>query len=61
MEKTITPSAAKRLERNAKIKERYEKEISVEGSMKSAVISGIAKSYRMTVPTVYSIIKIYNK
>jgi len=52
----ITDTKAKRLERNAKIKERYTTEVSA-GGMKSAVIEGIAKSYRMTVPTVYSIIK----
>lgn len=56
MTKVITDRKAKRLERNAKIKERYEKEVS-DGGMKSAVIAGIAKSYRMTVPTVYSIIR----
>lgn len=57
MTKVITDKKAKREARNAKIRERYEKEISVEGSMKSAVIAGIAKRYRMTVPTVYSIIR----
>ena len=56
MTKVITDKKAKREARNAKIKERYESEVSA-GGMKSAVIYGIAKSYRMTVPTIYSIIK----
>ena len=52
----ITENKQKRLDRNVKIKERYESEVSA-GGMKSAVIAGIAKSYRMTIPTVYSIIR----
>lgn len=56
MEVKITDKKAKRLDRNAKIKERYKLEVDA-GGMKSAVILGIAKSYNMTVPTVYSIIK----
>ena len=51
----LTDKKIKRIERNEKIKSRYNNEV-LEGGMKSAVISGIAKSYRMTVPTVYSII-----
>lgn len=56
MTKIITDKKARREARNAKIKERYEAEVAA-GGMKSAVIAGIAKSYRMTVPTVYSIIR----
>ena len=46
----------RRLDRNAKINDRYKKEMANEGRS-SAVIAGIAKSYRMTIPTVYSILK----
>lgn len=53
----ITENKRKRLERNARIRVRYNSEMSVKGNMKSIVIAGIAKSYRMTVPTVYSILK----
>jgi len=56
MEKTITKSMQRRLDRNAKINDRYKKEMANEGRS-SAVIAGIAKSYRMTIPTVYSILK----
>ena len=53
----ITKKRRERLERNAKIKARYNREMTLKGSMKSVVIAGIAKSYNMTIPTVYSIIK----
>lgn len=53
---TITENKRKRLERNERIKTRYKEEMAA-GGMSSAVIWGIARSYRMTVPTVYSIIK----
>jgi len=58
MENTITENKRKRLERNERIKERYKKEMEA-GGMSSAVIGGICKSYRMTAPTVYSIINTY--
>lgn len=53
----FTENKRKRLERNQRIKERYNNEMSEDGAMSSAVIAGICKSYRMTPPTVYSIIK----
>ena len=56
MKQSITASKARRLERNAKIKEKYELAMLQDGAMKSAVISNIAKSYGMSIPTVYSII-----
>lgn len=46
----------RRLDRNAKINKRYTEEMANDGKS-SAVIAGIAKSYRMTIPTVYSILK----
>jgi len=55
---TITENKRKRLERNERIKTRYQQELQA-GGMKSAIINGICKSYRMTPPTVYSIINIY--
>lgn len=55
MEK-ITETKRRRLERNERIKTKYEVMVA-EGYMKSAVVADIAKSYRMTIPTVYSILK----
>jgi hypothetical protein len=56
MDIMITQNKAARLERNAKIKELYNKELQA-GGMKSAIIAEIAKNYKLTIPTVYSIIK----
>lgn len=56
MKQNITENKRKRLERNEKIKTRYKSEMSEPGAMSSVVIAGLCKSYRMTVPTVYSII-----
>lgn len=53
---TITQAKQRRLDRNVKINNRYKEEMN-QGGSSSAVVAGIAKSYRMTIPTVYSIIK----
>lgn len=55
MTKIITPAKQRRLDRNAKIRDRYNLEMT-NGGESSAVISAISKSYKMTVPTVYSIL-----
>lgn len=54
----ITENKRKRLERNEKIRLRYAQEMSEPEAMSSVVIAGICRSYRMTVPTVYSIINV---
>jgi len=56
MEKKITESQRRRLDRNAKIKERYKEEVALYGK-RWAIVADIAKSYKITIPTVYSIIK----
>lgn len=60
MDKKITENKRKRLERNERIKTRYHNEMS-NGSMSSEVISGLCRSYRMTPPTVYSILQLPKK
>lgn len=60
MTKQITDNKRKRLERNERIKARYHNEMA-NGGMSSAVIGGICRSYRMTPPTVYSILQLDKK
>lgn len=57
----ITENKRKRLERNERIKNRYHSEMSEPGAMSSVVVAGLCKSYRMTVPTVYSILQLPKK
>lgn len=57
----ITENKRKRLERNERIKERYHSEMLEPGAMSSAIVSGLCKSYRMTIPTVYSILQLPKK
>lgn len=57
MTKIVTDKKAKRLERNAKIKEKYELEMKKQGAMSSVIVFNIAKSFDLTPQTVYSIIR----
>jgi Mor family transcriptional regulator len=59
MEK-ITETKRRRLERNDRIRAKYGLMVA-DGYMKSAVVADLAKSYRMTIPTVYSILDLPKK
>lgn len=55
MSSNITENKRRRLERNAKIVSKYNEYIQL-GCMKSVVVSNLANSYRLSIPTIYSII-----